>query len=537
MTNQHFNEEHLHGSAHFSCYRDIRNAGLFVKDGLPLGHFENRQLRLKSDGAILTIAGAGGGKTAALLGWTCCQPNNMPMIVLGPRGELAAVSRASISRQGIHGYYWNPKRFHGLPSHSINPLAEITLESPHLHSDAQVVARDLIAQKTGDNSYFANRAREWQGALIKFRVEYDGMVSLPSLYRMINKIEGNPLAWADELEAMLRSRFEDVRRTANEMLVKQQDAPKEFGAILGTIYEAFAFLHDPDLRGALEGGDCKLSDLIDNPQTIRIELMPPAEVISLWSPVLRLMFSRVMTLKARAPQARRVLMIVDEAGQLGKADFLLSAFTFSRGAGVIVHALFQDIGQIKRNFGAEGVISFLGSAVARQFFGIRDFETARLVSNMLGEETLFFNDGAAQARAAMEARWRAHAILNGEDPFEHGRDYAHYQAEAHRRSKMRRPLMSPDEILNMPEDRQILFIAGRDLHPIYAHKYRYFERREMAGFYLPNPFHPPLDRVKVKGRLWSKWLPIKKVSIPDRYRQYPQHRGQRFVEQIGNYSI
>lgn len=369
--------------------------------------------------------------------------------------------------------------------------------------------------------------------MMKSRVEQDGSVSLPSFYRMVNKIEGDPTAWADELEAMMGSRFEDVRRTANEMLIKQQDTPKEFGAILGEIYGHISFLSDPDLCASLEGGDFSLSQLIGQKQTARLYMMPPAEFISLWSPAIRLMFSRILMLKGREAQARRVLILVDEAGQLGKAEFLLRAFTFSRGAGLVVHVLFQDIGQIKRNLGNEAVTSFMGSAGVRQFFGIRDPETARLISSMLGFETLSYQDEAGQARARNQRRAQAEAVFNGADPFAHARDYRHYQEEETRQTKMQRPLMTESEILNMPEDQQIIFISGQNLPPILANKYPYFTRREMAGRYLPNPFHPPMDRVRVQGRFGKKWLKVESLTVPQKYRLFPQYVGGHALQVQG----
>jgi len=538
MDYQTHNAEFIYGSARFAERDEIFRAGLLGKDGLPLGHYGNKILRLESDGARISILGAGGGKTTTILAQLLCLPNTMPLMCLDPRGELAAISQTSATRQSIHCFYWNPKHLHGLPSHSINPLGDITLDSPHLHTDIQIAARDLIPLSGGNNSaYFEKRAQGWTGSMYKSRVEQDGFVSFPSFYRMVNKIEGDPIAWADELEAMLSSRFEDVRRTANEMLVKQQDTPKEFGAILGEILAHIDFLSDPDLRDSLEGGDLSLSGLVGQKQTVRLHLMPPAEFIQLWSPIIRTKFSRLMNLKSRAPQARRVLLLVDEAGQLGKADFLLRSFTFSRGAGVVVHAFFQDIGQIRRNLGRDAVISFLGSAVVQQWSAARDYESAELISNKLGQETLIYNDEGAQARARKEARARAEAVFYGADPFEHTRDYAHFEEEAHRGTKMRRPLMSPDEIMNMPEDQQIIFISGRNLPPILANKYPYFTRREMAGLYLPNPYHPPMNKVRVKGRFREKWLRVHTVPVPEKYRLFPQYQGQDTLQQIEGFPL
>ena len=73
-------------------------------------------------------------------------------------------------------------------------------------------------------------------------------------------------------------------------------------------------------------------------------------------------------------------MIIDEVGQLGNFDALLRSFTFGRGAGVRAWALFQDAGQITRNSGPTGLQGFMGSAALRQFFGVRDYQTAQMVS-------------------------------------------------------------------------------------------------------------------------------------------------------------
>ena len=179
----------------------------------------------------------------------------------------------------------------------------------------------------------------------------------------------------------------------------------------------------------------------------------------------------------------------------------------------------------------------MGSAVVRQFSAVRDYETAQLISNMLGQQTLIYDDEGAQARARKEAQARAEAVFYGADPFEQMRDYAHFEEESHRQTKMRRPLMSPDEIMNMPKDQQIIFISGRNIPPILANKYPYFTRREMAGLYLPNPYHPPMNKVQVQGWLKEKWVSVQSVPIPDKYRLFPQYQGQSTVQKIEGYPL
>ena len=42
-----------------------------------------------------------------------------------------------------------------------------------------------------------------------------------------------------------------------------------------------------------------------------------------------------------------------------------------------------------------------------------------------------------------------------------------------------RPLLTPDEVRNLPKNRELLFLAG--LRPIVADKLRYYADREFAG--------------------------------------------------------
>ncbi|GAA6212006.1 hypothetical protein NBRC116602_17470 [Hyphomicrobiales bacterium 4NK60-0047b] len=46
--------------------------------------------------------------------------------------------------------------------------------------------------------------------------------------QVLQMVEGVSEPWMPRIEAMTMSRFDDVRRVAAEMLVKQEDSPKEF---------------------------------------------------------------------------------------------------------------------------------------------------------------------------------------------------------------------------------------------------------------------------------------------------------------------
>ena len=503
MTPSH-NETYRFGSAGWASRAEVRRAGLFKAQGLQIGYWNKKPVYADGDAPLITIGGAGSGKLRDLLAYVVCQSPNLRKIILDPRGELAAISLHNFARYGEYAYLFNPASLHGLPQHRLNPLDILQPGSPTLYADAKFIAEGLIALSQSHSRYFEMRARQWLESLMIALTMRDGAVSFPSLMRVINAIEGDPQAWSALLEFMLESPFEDIARTAAEMLTKQQDSEKEFGSIMGEIYAFMGVFNDPLLQEALAAPDLSLKDLCDQKHCRHLFLNIPIEYVSIWSPLLRVIFTVAMLYKGRAPEAPPIQLIADEAGQLGKAEFLLRAFTFGRGAGIRAWAIFQDIGQIKRNFGADALQGFMGSAQTRIFFGVRDLETAESVSKMLGEQTLAYNDPLQQGSAARQKKDLVQALFKGADPLASAHQFKHFKESEHTRKKQVRRLMTPAEVLAMAETRMIVFISGKGLKPLFLHKYPYFNMRAMAGYFLPNPYHPPTDQVRVQTLLGKR---------------------------------
>jgi len=519
------NEEHRFGSAAWASAEEVRRAGLFQEAGLQIGYLGNRPIFMETDAPILTIGGSGSGKMRDLLSMAVARNAGKRNFILDPRGEISAVTLLNFATAGAYLYRWNPTGMHGVSGDRLNPLDILDLTSPTFVADCKFIAESLIpASGSSSGRYFELRAREWVENMMKMLVERDGNVSFASLYRVINAMESDRLAWANALETMLASSMDSVRRTAGEMLTKQQDSPKEFGSIVGEIYAYLSFLDDPMLLQSLESPTASLKDTCNPAQPASWAINVPIEYVELWAPVLRTMFTVQMLYKSRAPSSPPVNMIIDEAGQLGGFDALIKAFTYGRGHGVRTWALFQDTGQIVRNFGNTALQTFMGSSALRQFFGIRDYDTARLVSAMLGSQTLEFNDTLQQAHARRARTDAAMRVLKGGDPFAAVNEMRFQSfAETHR-SQQSRSLMTADEILDLPEDKQILFTSGRNLKPVFADKLHYDERREFAGRFLPHPFHGSSDSIVIPRRFGSRRAKVLREPVPTRYGHFPQYR-------------
>lgn len=528
-----FHEEFRFGSARWATHDEVLHAGLMGQPGPFIGFAGGRPLRLAGDAPLITFGGAGSGKLRDVLAYNLCGFRvgdgwSVPrrMLVNDPRGELAAISIGNQIRFGKAAYCINPFGLHGLPKHRVNPWNIIRKDSRTFHADVKLLVADLIPLPANGETYFSARAREWAEALLRSYVAGKpasttrAAVSLPEFYDLINAIE-DPAYWEGVAEQMLNQMESDIRRVAAEMDNKRANAPKEYGAIMGSLFESISFLSDPAIRECLSGSDFSLEVLCR--EDCNVYLMIPAEYLSLLAPMQRAVFGATILYKNRHPSAPGVLLVVDEAAQLGNFEALLRAYSYGRGMGIRAWSIWQDPGQITRNFGGAALSGFIGSSQCRQFFGVRDLETARTVSNMLGQQTLEYDSVLEQDAARRNLARVVSEAMNGGDPFAAGLSYAQFARAAKHRTKQARALMTPDEVLGMPEHEQVLFVSGLGLRPILANKHPYYTRSEMAGAYLPNPYHPPYDRVPIAGH-WRGWARVITVRVPFRLAHWPQHQ-------------
>jgi type IV secretion system protein VirD4 len=126
-------------------------------------------------------------------------------------------------------------------------------------------------------------------------------------------------------------------------------------------------------------------------------------------------------------------------------------------AGYVVQLwpILQDIHELRATYGSRAG-TFLSNAGVLQVFGVNDYDSARLISDLLGQQTVVFQPMSRS--------------LNSEKS---GLSLSEHHVG--------RPLLTPDEVRNLPADTESLFLAGQ--RPIVAKKLRYFEDREFVGMF------------------------------------------------------
>src|SRR3954465_5002317 len=96
--------------------------------------------------------------------------------------------------------------------------------------------------------------------------------------------------------------------------------------------------------------------------------------------------------KGGLQETNKVHFLLDEAATLGHLESLDDAVDKYRAFGVRLIFLYQSLGQLKKCF-PDGQEQTLLSNVTQVFFGVNDPETAKYVSDRLGEETIIVTSG------------------------------------------------------------------------------------------------------------------------------------------------
>ncbi len=518
------------GSARFSIAGELAKAGLFTRDAQSLfvGFFDNLPIWYSGMGGVVSIAGPRSGKLTTQIAMNVCT-GGYPgtLLILDIKGELAAISRFQVPgrQSGINKFciYWNPGRVHGLPYHRINPVAFIRADSPTLISDVKVFCENtIVSSGAAQSAYFEGRAREMLEALVLAIVKRDGVLTLPALHDAINLMVRGGEAWLDLAFEMADSGFASAARIEEEIADSRDDTSGGIKGILGEITRAFACLSDPALLNSVSPPyDFCLSELTREAQVHHLYLMPPSDFVESWAAVIKTCFVAARTYKARAPAAPRQTWLLDECGNLGAFPLVVRLFTRDAGMGIRPWAFFQSTKQMNA-IAKDGESLLTASAACRCFYGIRDLGTARIVSEMIGSQTLGYVEPQRFEAARQGAIRAARSLFTGGDPLQAGLELAHHRRMAGTPMVKERRVMNADELLGLAPDKMVLFADGL-AHPVYADRYAYYDLPAMAGRYHPNPYHPPVSHVQVMTPRGPVWRPVIVEPVPSRFAHYPQY--------------
>ncbi|MET4898614.1 type IV secretory system conjugative DNA transfer family protein [Sphingomonadaceae bacterium jetA1] len=437
-----------HGSARFASDRETKplagDAGLLIgrdrKSGKPL--------RYAGPSHLLTIAPTRTGKGVGTI-----IPNLLdypgPVVCIDPKGENARITAHYRARFGpVH--VLDPFGVTGMVGAAFNPLDRIDPAGLDLADDCMTLADALVYDAPGEagEAHWNEEAKALIAGLILHIVTSEP-ASTRTLATLRDRLTLAPAAFAAQLEAM-QAQGGLAARAANRHLGKSD---REAAGVLSAAQRHTHFLDSPRMTAVLGHSDFTFADVKAQPTSVYLVL--PPDRLATYARWLRLMLAQGLTDLARAPAspARSVLFLLDEFAALGRLEPVERAMGLMAGYGIQLWPILQDVHQLRALYERRAG-TFLSNAGVLQVFGVNDHDSAKLVSDLLGQETVVFET-------------MSRAIDSDETGISFGAQH------------VARPLLTPDEVRTLREDLQLLFLAGQ--RPIVAAKLRYFADREFAG--------------------------------------------------------
>ena len=459
-----------HGSARFANRKELKK--LQREDGLLIGRNPHTGRLLHYDGPahLITLAPTRAGKGVGTV-----IPNLLAaersVLVIDPKGENARIAGKARRRFGtVH--VLDPFEVSGHPSAAYNPLDRLTPDSLDLGEDAASLTEALVMDPPGQvtEAHWNEEAKAILGGLIMFCVCHEDR-DRRSLATVREYLTLPP----EKLRALLELMQESdeagglIARAANRFLGK---ADREAASVLSNAQRHTHFLDSPRIAKCLARSDFAFSDL--RHRITSVFLVLPPNRMDAYSRWLRLLVSqalqdiardaersqsaseegRSVRLKASNPTLGPALFLLDEFAALGRLEAVERAMGLMAGYGLQLWPILQDMSQLKDLYG-DRAGTFIANAGVQQVFGVNDFETAKWLSQMIGQET---------------AGFQTDSFKPGDGP-------------SFSNNLTGRDLLTPDEIMQLPPDRQLLRVQGQAT--AIAQKLRYYADPEFAGLFTP----------------------------------------------------
>ncbi len=446
------------------------------------------------DGHILTVAPTRSGKGVGLV-----VPNLLhypgSVFVVDPKGENYAVThRWRRERLGQRIVCIDP--FHvatdkTTKTDSINPLDGIVdysmppetylKQNPELLDEVGMIADSLVVRPSDEKDpHWNDKCRTLLKGLI-LAVVYGlgpkGRRHLSCVRAMLTAGLERLLGFLPVMESFKGDADGVLGRASREIRTMGRE---EFKNVISFALKHTEFMDSPLVGQCLgrDGEECSgtynLRDLKTN-GGVTIYLILPPHYLSQYGRLFRLWITMAMASMTRTIGKPKdgcpVLFILDEMAQLGTMDMMRKAVSLLAGYGMSVWMIWQDLSQLKSLY-KEDWPSFIANAKIQQFFGINDHETAKYISEMLGEETIKIETKSESSSISKER----FALIKATKTKNKSKSNAEKE----------RSLLNPDEVRRLNREAILMFVQG--VPPIAAERITYYSDSVFAGRYDKNPY-------------------------------------------------
>lgn len=450
-----------HGSSRWAGLATLVRAGvLWRRTGIIVGRKLGSFVRYNGEGAVLVFAPMGSGKGVGLV-----VPNLLDhpgsVICTDPKGENLAVTGRFRRTLGpvIRIDAQHPGR-----SHCFNPLDLIRIDTHHEADDIAAIADLLVIPESADG-HWDTSARLLIAMLIGY-VIHSRPRALWTLATIRQLVTLSQASFEHELEQMVRCGQTAVEEEARLTLASIEH--DETRSVIKNTAKALQFWSQDRIGGLLTSrSDFDLLDM--HRSVITVFIVVPEDKLRVYQPFLRLMMGSALIAAVRGKSlpkpVHKPLLLIDELAALGRLDALEQGIGYLRAYTRSLLVL-QDLGQLRRIYGADAAGSFLAASGCQIAFNVNDNATAQELAETLGRTTVMSrSQGTSQASSALVQ----HQLQAGT-------------------SESGRLLYDPSEIRRMGPRHCLVLMGSVVPYPILARKICHYRERVWRG-------------------LWDSWTP------------------------------
>jgi type IV secretion system protein VirD4 len=358
--------------------------------GIPIGFDENGKPRsYKGDGHLFLAAPPRSGKGRDILIPALLQYESS-CIVIDPKGQLAAVTAAQRMRMGHKVIILNPFRIleGQLPGETatFNPMDALDPKSESFGTDCDSLADGIVKIESGRDAHWSESAHELiSGVMMQLAANFLPVErNFVTMRRLIAAPNSDLVTFA---RVALESSDPFIADRLGRFSELEAKNGNEVASIISTARTQTKFISNAAIANSLARSSFRFSSLRREPTTAYLIL--PTRYLGTCAKWFRVVVASAMNelLREPEPDDLRVLMVLDEAAQLGPLQIIEHTLGIGAGLGLQLWPIFQDLSQV-RDLYPRRWESFLGCAGVQMFFAPREFNTSEEVSKLCGDTTV-----------------------------------------------------------------------------------------------------------------------------------------------------
>lgn len=373
------------GKARLATLKDAADFRLRDKHGIVLGLKQGLLLRNDGDQHVMVIGSPGQGKSRGFVIPTMMSFKGSQM-VLDMSGELFEETSGYLKDQGYEIFLLAPgSKF----TDGYNPLDLISADPNQRITDLQKLTQMLLPERLRSDSsdFWEESARILLTAILGFVLECpDTRKSLSELYRILNSM-------SDERKAIIQllENYEPVLSDQTRMqLTKFAGRHEKLGeGIAAEIVAKLNFLQNPLVEALTSITTIPIDTIRKRKLVIFIQADWNALQIyeRLISMFIQQMADKLVQLGPLRNGEHEVLMMLDEFGNGGRIDTVLTLAPLIRKNGVRFVFILQDGAQLERLYQRSGQKILMGASTIKLFMNFQNQEDAAAVSAAAGRTT------------------------------------------------------------------------------------------------------------------------------------------------------